>query len=321
MRRCGLPLLVHAELPALLREPRSGGADPRAYATWLAQPPGGKRAGRDRSADARSRASTGARVHIVHLASPEALATIRGCARATGVPITVETCPHYLTFAPKTIPDGATAFKCAPPIRERGDRDGLWQRARATAQIDLVATDHSPAPPALKHLDDGDFMQAWGGIASLQIGVCRRVDRRGAARPADRAPRAMDGARRPRGSPVSTAKGAIAVGHDADLVIFDPDAELIVDPRRSTIAIPSRLTRACRFAGECALTLLRGQIVFDESLELQDSPVGVRSPSNRRSGSRKADRGQRAELEVPPPIREARASVAITTHILAFRTW
>ncbi len=91
-------------------------------------------------------------------------------ARAAGVPITVETCPHYLTFAAEEIADGDTAFKCAPPIRERDHRERLW-RALADGAIDLVATDHSPAPPALKHVEDGDFLAAWGGIASLQIAL------------------------------------------------------------------------------------------------------------------------------------------------------
>ena len=168
----GLPLLAHAELPALLRDasrpadgarPIRGATRPgsRAVRTRASRPPS--------SCSSRLAREFGARVHIVHLASAEALPAIRA-ARAAGVSVTVETCPHYLTFAAEEIADGATAFKCAPPIRSRANRERLWQ-ALVDGDIDLVATDHSPAPPALKHLDDGDFVRAWGGIASLQLGL------------------------------------------------------------------------------------------------------------------------------------------------------
>ena len=131
-------------------------AIPRRYATWLDEP--AARGGDARRSICWSRLARefGARVHIVHLASADALPAI-ATARAAGVPITVETCPHYLTFCAEEIADGATAFKCAPPIRERDHRERLWQ-ALAAGAIDLVATDHSPAPPALKRLDDGDFV-------------------------------------------------------------------------------------------------------------------------------------------------------------------
>ena len=113
--------------------------------------------------------ATGAHVHVVHLASADALPRITA-ARRSGVPITVETCPHYLTFAADEIRDGATPFKCAPPIRDSRHRDHLWD-GLDRGSIDLIASDHSPAPPSLKHIDDGDFVAAWGGIASLQLGL------------------------------------------------------------------------------------------------------------------------------------------------------
>src|SRR5205085_4870475 len=111
----------------------------------------------------------GARVHIVHLSSSDSLVQLAD-ARREGLPLTVETCPHYLHFAAEDIPDGACQYKCAPPIRERENNDALW-RALEDGVIDLVATDHSPCPPALKKLDEGDFAAAWGGIASLQLGL------------------------------------------------------------------------------------------------------------------------------------------------------
>ena len=128
-------------------------------------------------------------MHIVHLASAAALPTIR-MARDAGIDLSVETCPHYLTFAAEEIPDGATPFKCAPPIRSRANRDELW-KALAAGEIDLVATDHSPAPPALKRLSDGNFIAAWGGIASLELEPAGRLDRRRESRSANRGPRSL----------------------------------------------------------------------------------------------------------------------------------
>src|SRR5208282_3414859 len=111
----------------------------------------------------------GARVHIVHVSSADALAALR-TAKAAGGQITAETCPHYLTFAAEEIPDGATEFKCAPPIRERENREKLWQ-ALGDGTLDFIATDHSPCPPAMKLAEEGDFLRAWGGIASLQLSL------------------------------------------------------------------------------------------------------------------------------------------------------
>src|SRR4051794_29175400 len=112
---------------------------------------------------------TGARVHVVHLADADALPLLRA-ARAEGVRITVETCPHYLTFAAEEVPDGATSFKCCPPIREAAHREALWA-ALADGEVDLVVSDHSPCTSELKRLDVGDFGLAWGGIASLQVAL------------------------------------------------------------------------------------------------------------------------------------------------------
>jgi allantoinase len=256
----GLPLLAHAEWPGLLSEPDSR-ADPRRYSTWLAsRPPAAETAAIELLA--RLSHHTGARVHVVHLASADALPAI-AAARAAGVPITVETCPHYLTFCAEEIADGATPFKCAPPIREREQRERLWQALDAGA-IDLVATDHSPAPPALKHIADGDFVEAWGGIASLQVAL--PVMWTGAAQrglPVERLARWMS-AGPARLAGLGGVKGAIAAGHDADLAIFDPDARCTVDAASLYHRHAVTPYDGARLRGGVKTTLLRGEIAFDD---------------------------------------------------------
>ncbi len=166
----GAPLLVHAELPGPIAAAHAAtlGLDPRRYATYV----------RSRPREAEDLAiallvdlcrATRARVHVVHLSSASALDLFRH-ARAEGLPLSAETTPHYLHFAAEDIPDGATPFKCAPPIRERANREQLW-RALDEGLISSVVSDHSPCTPALKKLEAGDFAAAWGGIASLQLGL------------------------------------------------------------------------------------------------------------------------------------------------------
>jgi allantoinase len=255
----GLPLLVHAEWPALLREPDPR-ADPRSYATWLdSRPTTAEQAAIELLIELSAR--TSARVHIVHLASADALSSIGG-ARANGVPVTVETCPHYLTFCAEDVADGDTALKCAPPIREAEHRERLW-RALADGHLDLVATDHSPAPAALKHVEDGNFVQAWGGIASLQIAL--PIVWTGAAErglPVSRLAEWMSAAPA-RLAGLNGRKGAIAPGFDADLVIVDPDREMIVDASRLYHRHAVTPYDGARLRGVVLATMLRGEIVFD----------------------------------------------------------
>ncbi|MDP8981278.1 MAG: allantoinase AllB [Acidobacteriota bacterium] len=224
LARAGAALLAHAELPAFLMEPRG---DPRCYTTYLESRPAAAENFAIELLIGLCR-TTGCRIHVVHLASSEAVEMLRA-ARGEGLPITVETCPQYLYFAAEEIPDAATEFKCAPPIRNAANRDALWEALRAGV-IDLIATDHSPCPPEMKRRDTGDFFAAWGGIASLQLGlpaVWTEARRRGfgiehVSKWMSAAPARLAG--------LEGRKGAIEAGCDADVVLFDPDAESTVDP-------------------------------------------------------------------------------------------
>lgn len=168
---------------------------------------------------------TGARAHILHLSSAAALPALRA-ARAEGLPITVETCPHYLAISEEQVPDGGTQFKCCPPIRDDANRDALWQ-ALLDGDIDIVVTDHSPSTAALKFAHDGDFGLAWGGIAGLQTGlaaVWTDAARRGI--PLERVIGWMSTG--PADFVGLATKGRIAVGAAADLASFAPDATFTV---------------------------------------------------------------------------------------------
>ncbi|WP_067434290.1 allantoinase AllB [Nocardioides jensenii] len=169
---------------------------------------------------------TGCRVHILHVSSSDVLPMLAS-ARREGVPITAETCPHYLTFSSEEVPDGATQFKCCPPIREAANRELLWEGLR-DGVIDMVVTDHSPSTVDLKCLDTGDFGVAWGGISSLQLGlsaVWTEARRRGftlvdVARWMCQAPARQTGLR---------GKGRIEIGYDADFAVFAPEDDFVVD--------------------------------------------------------------------------------------------
>jgi allantoinase len=253
LREAGIPLLAHAELDL----GASGGGDPHAYASYLHSRP-------KRWEDAAIALlielcrETGCPVHVVHLSSSAAVPALRA-ARAEGLPITVETCAHYLCLAAEEVPDGATVFKCAPPIRERENQDALWA-ALDEGVIDFVVTDHSPCTPQLKR---GDFPEAWGGVASLSLGlpsVWAQAPRRGfdlprLARWLCARPAAFAG--------IADRKGRIAIGHDADLVAWDPDARFV--PEAADLhfrhKISAFLGRELR--GRVHTTWVRGQVVYD----------------------------------------------------------
>ena len=222
----GVPLSVHAELD---RRGAPAPRDPRSYREYLASRP------RKWEQDAIEMMielcrATRCPTHIVHLASADAIPVLT-LARESGLPLTIETCPHYLFFAAEDIPDAATSFKCAPPIRERENREQLW-RALHGDVIDMVVSDHSPCPPGMKQLGEGDFMKAWGGIASLQLGLSiiwtaareRGFSPEHLARWMSAAPARLAG--------LEKKKGRIAPGFDADLVVWNPETSFRVEAEK-----------------------------------------------------------------------------------------
>lgn len=259
----GLPLLAHAEVAGPVVEAcarlDSESADWRSYETYL----------RSRPPEAELQAiellvnlcrEYRCRIHIVHLSTAEALASLAKV-RAEGLSLTVETCPHYLCFDAESIEDGATQFKCAPPIREAANRDALWDGLRAGI-IDLIATDHSPCPPELKCFDSGSFRSAWGGVSSLSLSlpaIWTEASKRGfslrdVARWMAEEPSKLAG--------MAERKGHIAPGFDADLVVFDPNAEFDVTADRLHFRHPCTPYLGQRLKGEVKATLLRGESRF-----------------------------------------------------------
>jgi allantoinase len=252
-------LMVHAEWPAALDHAAGSTGDRRAYATWLAGRPVAAETEAVRFLIGLARES-GLRIHVVHVSAPESLELIEA-ARAEGVRMTAETCPHYLGFAAEEVPDGATEYKCAPPIREARHRDGLWE-ALARGRLDAVVSDHSPAPPAMKLRKEGDFLRAWGGIASLQLrlpAIWTGARARGYA-PERLVAWLCAGPARVAG--LAGRKGAIAPGHDADLVLWHPEKEFVVSETvlRHRHSITPWLGRT--LAGVVEATYLRGERVY-----------------------------------------------------------
>lgn len=280
LTRLGATLLVHAELPspidhALKRLQKGPALAPYRHDTWLAI--------RTREAEDRAVAlliecasQFQARIHVVHLSSSGAIALLRQ-AKRDGLSITAETCPHYLTFAAEEIADKATEFKCAPPIRERENRERLWE-ALADRTIDMIATDHSPCPAAMKLREEGDFLRAWGGIASLQLSLSA-VWTQARARGYSVADMAHWLCRNPaRLAGIEDRKGSIAPGRDADLVIWNPDAALAVQPERLYHRHKLTPYAGRTLSGAVETTFLRGRKIFHrgEFLTLPYGQVLVR---------------------------------------------
>ncbi|MBI4510967.1 MAG: allantoinase AllB [Deltaproteobacteria bacterium] len=262
----GVPLLVHAELPGPIDEAARSQltfpGSPKKYATHLASRP--------RAAENQAIAlmvglcrETRARVHIVHHSSSDAIPLLRE-AKREGLPLTAETCPHYLRFSSEEIPDGATTFKCAPPIREQENRELLWQ-ALGEGMLDMVASDHSPCSPALKHGDTGDFARAWGGIAGLQLSLpvtWTEAHRRGytlsdIVRWMCVGPAHLAG--------LENRKGKLAVGLDADMVIWNPEERFRVEP--GILRHRHKITpfQGLDLLGTVQRVFVRGKLVFDAS--------------------------------------------------------
>ncbi len=220
----GLPLLVHCELEAARAVPPIRPEKTRQYTTWLHSRPDSWEVIAIRQMIELC-AKTHCRTHIVHLASQQALPAIRQ-AKTSGLPLTVESCPHYLYFDAETIPEGATQFKCAPPIRKATTRAALWQ-ALAKEEIDFIASDHSPAPPELKCLESGDFVKSWGGIAGLQFllpVIWTAAIQRGYS--IEQLTNWL--ATRPAAFLELSQKGSIAPGKDADLCVWNPNEQFTV---------------------------------------------------------------------------------------------
>jgi allantoinase len=258
-----VPLLVHAELGAPIAAAtaalEAAGADPRRYATYLASRPPAAEESAIALMVGLCRESR-ARVHVVHHSAAGALPLIAR-ARAEGLPLTAETCPHYLRFAAEDVPDAATELKCAPPIRERANREALW-RALADGVLDLVASDHSPCAPALKRREAGDFAAAWGGIAGLQLSLAvtwTEASRRGhsladLARWMSAAPARLAG--------LAGRKGVLAPGADADLVAWWPERRFVVDPARIWHRHPVTPYAGLELSGVVGTTWVRGRQAF-----------------------------------------------------------
>jgi allantoinase len=263
LARLGSVLIVHAELPGPIDHAcaNNAAAGSRSYETFL----------QSRPAEAENEAVAlmirlsrefGAQVHIVHHSSAQALPMLRE-AKAGGVSLTAETCPHYLVFAAEEIPDGATEFKCCPPIRDRENREYLWQ-ALMDGTLDMVVSDHSPCPPELKQRERGDFLAAWGGISSLQLRLPvmltaaedRRIPFLKVIEWLCTAPSRLAG--------LQMRKGAIAPGLEADFVILNPNEEFLIDS--AMIQHRHKLTPYCgrRVRGKVQKTFLRGRKIYDD---------------------------------------------------------
>jgi allantoinase len=264
LTQLGAMLIVHAELPGPMKT-----TDHTDYQSFLHTRPC---AAENEAVALMIRLSRefDTRVHIVHLSSAEALPLLRE-AQAAGVKITAETCPHYLHFAAEAVPPGATEFKCCPPIRESENREELWQ-GLADGTIETIVSDHSPCPAGMKLRDTGDFIAAWGGIASLQLRlpvVWTEAQRRGLSlreltnwlclNPAKQV--ALD-----------SRKGAIAPGCDADIVIWNPEREFVVDAAHLEHRHKLTPYQGERLTGVVEKTLLRGRKIYDGAVG--DLPAG-----------------------------------------------
>ena len=268
----GALLMAHCELPGPIdaATPTAKSGDARAYANYLAsRPPAAESQAVQLLIDL-ARKHT-ARAHVVHVSAHESLALILA-ARAGEVAVTAETCPHYLAITADEIAAGATEFKCAPPIRGTSNRDALWE-GLTDGVLDMIASDHSPCPPASKRRDTGDFVAAWGGIASLELGlsvICtemrhRKIDPANLGKWMATAPATLVG--------LGGSKGVLQAGADADLVVFDPFEQFTVDAAR--LHQKHKLTpyHGRELTGRVRATYLRGNLIFADG-ETVGKPSG-----------------------------------------------
>jgi allantoinase len=264
----GLPSLIHAEDPMGLGDLDG---DPRVYDAYVASRPPAAEASAIALLASLTRESR-ASVHVLHISSAEAVAVLDPA--ITGM--SGETCPHYLTFCAEEIGDGATVFKCAPPIRSATHREALWEALR-DGRLAMVVSDHSPAPNEVKDLEGGDFGRAWGGIGSLQLRLPATWTG-AAARGAGLIDMAVWLAEAPaKLAGIDDRKGSIAVGRDADFVVWDPDGSIEVRGDRLEHRHPITPYQGMSLRGQVRATILRGEIVYDG-----DTIVGGRGRMLRR---------------------------------------
>jgi allantoinase len=257
LKAAGAPLLAHAELIGACCASPSVSPD---YAPYLASRPRAWENDAIRMLVELCR-ETGCKTHVVHLSSSDAIEIV-AAARAEGLPVSAETCPHYLTFAAESIPALSPAFKCAPPIRERENRERLWRGLR-DGVIDMVVSDHSPSPPDLKTREGGDFMKAWGGISSLQFSLSA-VWTGASARGFELSDVSRWMSERSAGlAGLSARKGSIAPGQDADLILFDPEGTFTVAPETVLHRHPMTPYLGMELQGVVRTTYLRGHKVYD----------------------------------------------------------
>ena len=266
------PLLVHAELPGPIDAATKdvSGKDARSYATYLAsRPPSAEVQAVQMMLDLARQYQV--RLHIVHVSAHEVLALLRA-ARANRLPVSAESCPHYLTIDAEQIPAGATEYKCAPPIRGSMNRAMLWQGLQEGV-LDMIVSDHSPCPPAMKKKETGDFFAAWGGVASLELGLSvvwsdmkkRALGLDLLAKWMSEGPARLAGLQR--------TKGRIAAGQQADLVVLDPNQYFTVDPKNLKQRHPVTPYAGRTLHGRVCATYLRGELIFAEG-QIVGAPQG-----------------------------------------------
>jgi len=257
LKKSGVPLLAHAEI---VNDSQRDIQDPRSYLEYMnSRPPEFETEAIKLLIELCSEFNSP--VHIVHLATELALPMIKS-AKSEGVPLTVETCPHYLLFSHKQVSEGDTRFKCAPPIRDDENRRLLGE-AVSSGLIDTIGSDHSPCPPELKNLESGDFSKAWGGIAGLQLTLSATwtVGKSKSWTPTTIAQRLSTKPAEIFG--LSKRKGSIAAGFDADFVVWDPDTSFEVDAEQLLHRHKVSPYEGASLFGVVRSTFLRGKCIFD----------------------------------------------------------